>query len=174
MNERIDVEDYLGLAKKIAWDYAITSGIQLAELVGEAYLALVMAEKGYKPEEGVKFSTYAHGAITNHLNKYMNRISDIRSAEIQMGYLLEMDRSNTEDSETEIPGLVKNTWYDFWFNYRDWSDTFIGIEKDIYELVCRDGIYTKRSLERKLRKMGYKFQEIWDAFASITLQLKSA
>lgn len=47
------------------------------DLVSEGRLALIIAAKGYSPDKGVKFSTYATKTIRGYLLTYVNRKSSI-------------------------------------------------------------------------------------------------
>ena len=61
------VEQHLGLAQVVAFDYANIPGVTLGEALSEAHGALIRAYEGYDPERG-EFSPYAARAIRNALN----------------------------------------------------------------------------------------------------------
>ena len=147
MSEKINIEEHLGLAKKLAWSYAVTSRVDFKDLVSEAYLALVMAAKGYNSVNGAKFSTYAHTTITNHLNKYMNSVNEIRYTEMHMSFvpdvILDLGEGLRDEAIQEEPKVVRDVWTKNWLDTTNWSEVFIGIEKDIYNLYVMKVIFKK-------------------------------
>lgn len=66
---RINPEDHLNLARKIAHKYVRYEDYD--ELIGVAFLALVKAADKFKPELGNAFSTYAYKSITNSIIKHL-------------------------------------------------------------------------------------------------------
>ena len=68
MSEEI-VEQHLGLARMIAYEYANIPGASLDEVVAEAENALASAGRGFDPAKG-EFTAYAGRAIRNALNSY--------------------------------------------------------------------------------------------------------
>jgi RNA polymerase sigma factor (sigma-70 family) len=61
------VEEHLGLAQVIAFDYANIPGTSLDEALSEAHLALFRASRGFDPAKG-EFAPYAARAMRNCLN----------------------------------------------------------------------------------------------------------
>lgn len=58
----IDASQHLGIARKVAARYrrhAARLGIEEDDLLGEAYVGLVVAAREFDPERGAKFSTFA-------------------------------------------------------------------------------------------------------------------
>jgi RNA polymerase sigma factor (sigma-70 family) len=73
----IDAADHLGLAGFVVKRYARwarTKGIDVEELEGEAYLALVRAAQWFQPEKGFAFSSYAifcmRGAVYDRIKRW--------------------------------------------------------------------------------------------------------
>ena len=65
-------EQYLGLARMIAYEYANIPGASLDEVVAEAQNALAAAGRGFHPAKG-EFTAYAGRAIRNALNSYFGK-----------------------------------------------------------------------------------------------------
>lgn len=66
------VEQHLGLARMIAYEYANIPGASLDEVVAEANNALAAAGRGFDPAKG-PFTAYAGRAIRNALNSYFGK-----------------------------------------------------------------------------------------------------
>ncbi len=66
------VEQHLGLARMIAYEYANIPGASLDEVVAEANNALAAAGRGFDPAKG-QFTAYAGRAIRNALNDYFGK-----------------------------------------------------------------------------------------------------
>src|SRR5450432_106004 len=66
------VEQHLGLARMIAYEYANIPGASLDEVVAEAQNAFAAAGRGFDPEKG-QFTAYAGRAIRNALNSYFGK-----------------------------------------------------------------------------------------------------
>jgi RNA polymerase sigma factor (sigma-70 family) len=66
------VEQHLGLARMIAYEYANIPGASLDEVVAEAQNALAAAGRGFDPKKG-QFTAYAGRAIRNALNSYFGK-----------------------------------------------------------------------------------------------------
>ena len=166
-----DVKDHLGLAKQLAWKYASSSGIPFNEMLGEAYLGLLLAKSKYKPNENAKFATYAHNTIRNQIYKYINNVKKIRQNEFQMDYLFH-EEFNVDEIRDEVPSVVKDSWKKYWDNWRTWGNVLQGIEKDIWTLVVKEKYSNKADITKQLHNMGHKFEDIKKAFININLQLR--
>jgi RNA polymerase sigma factor (sigma-70 family) len=66
------VEQNLGLARMIAYEYANIPGASMDEIVSEAENALAAAGRAFDPEKG-QFTAYAGRAIRNALNSFFTR-----------------------------------------------------------------------------------------------------
>jgi RNA polymerase sigma factor (sigma-70 family) len=66
------VEQNLGLARMIAYEYANIPGASMDEVVAEAGAALAAAARAFDPRKG-QFSSYASRAIRNALNSFFTR-----------------------------------------------------------------------------------------------------
>jgi RNA polymerase sigma factor (sigma-70 family) len=66
------VEQNLGLARMIAYEYANIPGASMDEIVSEADSALAAAGRAFDPEKG-QFTAYAGRAIRNALNSFFTR-----------------------------------------------------------------------------------------------------
>lgn len=89
------VEQHIGLARMIAYEYANIPGANIDEVIAEAQSALAAAGRAYDPEKG-QFSAYAGRAIRNALNSFFNR---------QLRYLKVHDFSlDTDPVTTETNG----------------------------------------------------------------------
>ena len=66
------VEQHLGLARMLAYEYANIPGATMDEVVAEADAALAAAARGFDPEKG-QFTAYAGRAIRNALNSLFTR-----------------------------------------------------------------------------------------------------
>ena len=66
------VEQHLGLARMIAYEYANIPGASIDEINSEAENALVAAGRAFDPEKG-QFAAYAGRAIRNALNSLFKR-----------------------------------------------------------------------------------------------------
>ena len=66
------VEQHLGLARMIAYEYANIPGAGIDEVVAEADAALAAAGRAFDPEKG-QFTAYAGRAIRNALNSLFTR-----------------------------------------------------------------------------------------------------
>lgn len=66
------VEQNLGLARMIAYEYANIPGASMDEIVSEAENALAAAGRSFDPEKG-QFTAYAGRAMRNALNSFFTR-----------------------------------------------------------------------------------------------------
>ena len=66
------VEQNLGLARMIAYEYANIPGASMDEVVAEAGAALAAAARAFDPDKG-QFTAYAGRAIRNALNSFFTR-----------------------------------------------------------------------------------------------------
>ena len=66
------VEQNLGLARMIAYEYANIPGASMDEVVAEAENALAAAGRNFDPEKG-QFTAYAGRAMRNALNSFFTR-----------------------------------------------------------------------------------------------------
>ena len=66
------VEQHLGLARMIAYEYANIPGASMDEIVSEAENALAAAGRNFDPEKG-QFTAYAGRAMRNALNSFFTR-----------------------------------------------------------------------------------------------------
>ena len=66
------VEQHLGLARMIAYEYANIPGAGMDEIIAEAEGALAAAGRAFDPEKG-QFTAYAGRAIRNALNSLFTR-----------------------------------------------------------------------------------------------------
>jgi RNA polymerase sigma factor (sigma-70 family) len=66
------VEQHLGLARMIAYEYANIPGASMDEIISEAENALAAAGRAFDPEKG-QFAAYAGRAIRNALNSLFTR-----------------------------------------------------------------------------------------------------
>lgn len=66
------VEQHLGLARMIAYEYANIPGATMDEVIAEAESALAAAGRAFDPEKG-QFTAYAGRAIRNALNSLFTR-----------------------------------------------------------------------------------------------------
>ena len=66
------VEQHLGLARMIAYEYANIPGASIDEVVAGAETALAAAGRAFDPEKG-QFAAYAGRAIRNALNSLFTR-----------------------------------------------------------------------------------------------------
>ena len=66
------VEQHLGLARMIAYEYANIPGASMDEVISEAENALAAAGRAFDPEKG-QFAAYAGRAIRNALNSLFTR-----------------------------------------------------------------------------------------------------
>jgi len=66
------VEQNLGLARMIAYEYANIPGASMDEVVAEAGTALAAAARAFDPDKG-QFTAYAGRAIRNALNSFFTR-----------------------------------------------------------------------------------------------------
>jgi RNA polymerase sigma factor (sigma-70 family) len=66
------VEQHLGLARMIAYEYANIPGASIEEVTAEADGALAAAARAFDPDKG-QFTAYAGRAIRNALNSYFTR-----------------------------------------------------------------------------------------------------
>ena len=66
------VEQHLGLARMLAYEYANIPGATMDEVVAEADAALAAAARGFDPQKG-QFTAYAGRAIRNALNSLFTR-----------------------------------------------------------------------------------------------------
>jgi RNA polymerase primary sigma factor len=83
--EDVTQQEHIGLVYHIAQELANTNevcmhafGRDVAEYVGEGFLALQIAKKNFKPELGFKFSTYAGQVIRDRLLQAARRSSLIK------------------------------------------------------------------------------------------------
>ncbi len=66
------IEQHLGLARVIAYEYANIPGASVDEVIAEAESALACAGRAFDPEKG-PFAAYAGRAIRNALNSFFTR-----------------------------------------------------------------------------------------------------
>ena len=66
------IEQHLGLARMIAYEYANIPGASIDEIIAEADNALAAAGRAFDPEKG-QFTAYASRAIRNALNSLFTR-----------------------------------------------------------------------------------------------------
>jgi len=66
------VEQNLGLARMIAYEYVNIPGASMDEVIAEAETALAAAGRAFDPEKG-QFTAYAGRAIRNALNSFFTR-----------------------------------------------------------------------------------------------------
>ena len=66
------VEQHLGLARMIAYEYANIPGASIDEIIAEAESALAAAGRAFDPEKG-QFTAYAGRAVRNALNSLFTR-----------------------------------------------------------------------------------------------------
>ena len=66
------VEQHLGLARMIAYEYANIPCASIDEVIAEAETALAAAGRAFDPEKG-QFTAYAGRAIRNALNSFFTR-----------------------------------------------------------------------------------------------------
>ena len=66
------VEQHLGLARMLAYEYANIPGATMDEVVAEADAALAAAARAFDPQKG-QFTAYAGRAIRNALNSFFTR-----------------------------------------------------------------------------------------------------
>lgn len=85
------VEQHLGLARMIAYEYANILCATLDEVVAEADAALAASARAFDPEKG-QFTAYAGRAIRNALNSYFKR--QLRYVKVHE-FSLDQDRTSS-------------------------------------------------------------------------------
>lgn len=85
LENEINLQDHVGLVYTVAQDLANTNetcikafGRDVSEYIGEGFLALEKAKRGFKPELGWQFSTYASEVIRDRLIQAARRSSLIK------------------------------------------------------------------------------------------------
>ena len=79
------IEQHLGLARMIAYEYANIPGASIDEIIAEADNALAAAGRAFDPAKG-QFTAYASRAIRNALNSLFTRqLRHVRVHEFSVG-----------------------------------------------------------------------------------------
>jgi RNA polymerase sigma factor (sigma-70 family) len=92
------VEQNLGLARMIAYEYANIPGASMDEVVAEAGAALAAAARAFDPAKG-QFTAYAGRAIRNALNSFFTR--QLRYVKV---HELTLDAAATTPTSTNVTG----------------------------------------------------------------------
>ena len=92
------VEQNLGLARMIAYEYANIPGASMDEVVAEAGTALAAAARAFDPAKG-QFTAYAGRAIRNALNSFFTR--QLRYVKV---HELTLDAAATTSTSTNATG----------------------------------------------------------------------
>jgi RNA polymerase sigma factor (sigma-70 family) len=92
------VEQHLGLARMLAYEYANIPGASMDEVVAEADAALAAAARGFDPEKG-QFAAYAGRAIRNALNSFFTR--QLRYVKV---HEFSLDKETTDSASTSSAG----------------------------------------------------------------------
>lgn len=97
------------------------------DLMGEAAMVFVKADARFKPELGVKFSTYLHRAVQNRMSRVADKSWDRDAPLVSMQHKLSEDGGTLEDllaDEAQVPALDR-------IERRESSrDVFQGLSRD--------------------------------------------
>lgn len=142
-----------------AWSFHKTTGIDLQDLISEASLAYVEAERTWDEDEAVKFTTYAYGVINAALIKYCKQIHKwkIINGNPKLNWVLQSsDRLAT--TEVDLSGFKIRT-------------------KELIEIVIEESpnfdffnmppMKSRRYIIDLLREKGWSWPQIWDTFKDI-------
>jgi len=146
------------LIKKIAWSFHATTGICLEELMSEATLAYLKAEKTFKTEYRCKQSTYIYQCVTNSLITFCKQEKSHSCA-------------NTDILDVQLPAAEKSPLFellsDMPINSKDLA-LLVFNNPDRY--ICKN---PKTKLVADLRELGWAHQKIWDTFKEIQIFLNN-
>ena len=162
----MSAEKHIGIARKIAWHFHRTSGLDVDELMGIANLILVECSQKYDPEGDGKFSTYAYVAIKNRMINYMRKRSRIALFEIP-------EHASVVDDDWEF---LKKDFEGYNGTERDlifWQSVgnLDNLSKRICSMCIHDPSLNKASIGRMLRKEGVGWERIWRSFKAIEKML---
>lgn len=143
----------MNLIYERAWSFHRTTGIDLNELISEATLAYLEAERNFDERVGIKFTTMAYKAININLIKYARAINKshiifVDNISEQFGQNATLPRYN-EFNLDKFPENVKN---------------FFQIVLNMQNQFEEDNKRNKRLIRQKLREQGWSHSLI-----SITL-----
>jgi len=147
---------------KLAWSFNRTTGIPEEELFSEACVSLVEAFDKYV-EDKACFSTFLQKLVSRRLIDYCH--SQQKHHDALSGK--DIDLLAEDENYTSKP--FEN---DFMELYKSLSSNALEVCKLIYSKpeVFLDGVPPKTArgrLNKYLRELGWKYQDIWDATAEI-------
>ncbi len=95
------VESHTGLVKSVAFKLASVYGEDVDDLIQIGYIGLLKAIKGFDPDKGYKFSTYAVPMITGEIRSQMRDHSSACGS-IKVSRNIKTDMANIRRAENEF------------------------------------------------------------------------
>lgn len=162
----------MDMARKQAWSFCYTTGMDFEDLCGEAMVAVVKASKSFQPKGGAKFTTWSYQHIRWSLINFTKRSGRTQEAQkrLSMGYTgkhvpsstmtrLVLEFNDVMDSLSEDVQLVK--------------ELLLNSEK--YLERPSKGIYYVRKEIRDflVKKRGWNGSRVDDAYLALKMSLNN-
>jgi len=149
------MEQYIKMIYKIAWSFHRTTGIEFEELVSEATLLAVEANRKFDPENGASRSTFLYASVKNGLIGFTK--NNVRHENVDDVFIKQAPES-----------------VDFMMELSDLSEAGKGI---VAEVLQNKGKFEKNNkigfVEEHMRSIGWKYQDIWDGIKEIKQVLQT-
>lgn len=149
-----------------AWSFHWTTGIDLDELISEATLAYIEAERKYdKDKKKAKFTTYVYAFITEALINYCKQIHkwQIINGHPNLNWVVQASNN-----------LAKKTIDLSQFKPKTKELIEIVLEnEDIYDFMNNPPMKNRRVIIDLLREKGWSWPQIWATFKDIKQILRN-
>jgi len=148
-----------------AWSFHRTTGIELQDLISQATLIYLEAEKEFDPNKGISFVTFVHTCLDQALIDYCEKTKKLKIIDLK-GHNL--DWLQTTFVETNISFTLN-------------MSRFSGDVKEVVLFVLKqqedfDLNYSRKNrglIAQRLLEQGWKKPRIWLAFKALHKLLKT-
>lgn len=146
-----------------AWNYHLSTGIEMDDLISEGLMAYLRCEKEYRENQNTSFSTYLYRAVDNAMLEYIRfckKANTILVDDFSECSFFDMQKLTTPPKEPML-GLNLNK---FSHDVKELIK-FVLKQKDDFDLnYCRKN---RGILAERLKQSGWTQKRIWDAFREI-------
>jgi RNA polymerase sigma factor (sigma-70 family) len=159
--------DCINIARKLAWSFNRLTGIEYAELFGEACLGYAEALKDFDPSKDTQFSSFAWIYIRNRLRVYVKR--EIKySRQINFSTLF-IENDELADNLFPVNDEEKET-------YEELLQVMTKDAKEIAKLIVQKKqelptnippYWVRKTIRDMLREQGWSWPRIWEGIRGL-------